>query len=1482
MTTPNSSSSWFNFQRALNDVQTAYVQAGTQAGRDIERRLQRFGHQVSGTLSDARDAALKFDTVRSALAVQRAIEGSEQRAVALLKSELSGLDFSDIWSVLWEVAKEVALYVGGGAVIGGAVGGIGGAFAAGAGAIPGAIGGAALGAQVGAEILVWMGLGSLVVYIGKSIPEMCKHFAEGFALAWEAGRVPENAHGQYADLLRRATESFAQGKLMLVKAILCAIVLYLTRGQASKSLLFQQIGKSKLGPKFAQWVAANEGKLMGHPALQPRIAAEGEGAAAKAGRGKAAPEQPSRPAAAADEAQPKNGRGKPCANCPGLLVGHPVNPISGAKILAGEGELDFFLPAVLPLAWQRSYSSQSRRLGWLGQGWSLPYEVSLRLSATEVVIDDAFEREVTFSLPQPGESIYSPYEKITLLRSAENKFELVDQDGLRRQFSVPSPGAQVALLTGLVDRNGNALTLSYGARQLPSRIEDSSGRVYILSFQECGPQVRLAQVRLSGGEGEETLAAYAYDGAGDLVEVRNRAGAIARTYAYRNHILTEHAEPGGLVSRYEYDDYLPEGRVLRNWTNTGQSWSFVYRKGLTVVTDNLGRQQQFRFDALQQFTGHVDAAGGVTERRLDSHGNLVALIDPAGRRTGWRYDGRGRVIRIEDGSGAGTGIVYHPRFDKPALITDALGATTALRYDERGNLASVTDALGRRTSYEYDDAGLPRKVTDAAGRSKRLDYNRAGQLTSYTDCSGSTTRFAYDADGMLASSTDPLGAITRYRYDRLGRLLEVALPDGASERYEYDALGRVTGAIDSAGRRTSYTFDTDGKPLTRTDANGGVLQYRYDEARRMAQLVNENGDVHAFAYDALDRIAQETGFDLRTTRYRYDAAGLLAAKEEHGTGGGDGARIDTTYLRNHNGQLQEKIIARITGPAQAEQLRLRFGYDVVGRMIHAANADAEVQMEYDAAGQLLLEQTHTRGDIAVLRHAYDELGNRTSTVLPDGRVLNHLFFGSHLHQINLDGETISDFERDALHRETRRSQGALESRFSYDPVGRLLAQSAGPEAAEGATPLIARRYHYDPAGELLAVDDARHGRTSYAYDPIGRILSAVQPQLTERFAFDPAHNIVDPANPGGRVEANRLLVFEDKRYRYDAHGNVMEKLMGSHTRMDFEWNAAHQLVKSKVKRGDASAQSVKYVYDPFGRRIAKRDAFGTTRFVWDGNRLLCEMRGATCRTYLYAPDSFVPLAQVDTVDASAASGTQSQVRHIHTDHLGTPRELTDAAGRVTWAASYRAWGNVLRVEQDESDANDDALAQAQPIRFLGQYHDSETGLHYNRFRYYDPDVGRFASQDPIGLMGGFNNYQYAPSPVSWIDPAGLSGDKPIVVIGEGQKAVDQAAKILRAAGHNAESMMYPKVQWAPPVRLRPGMPDSEFQKTVQWNKEWLMDKIAKGYQVVDIGPDGRPVRSQFYIAEQEAIREMGASKVTLKKFPGGESVGEMRARVCAC
>ena len=138
--------------------------------------------------------------------------------------------------------------------------------------------------------------------------------------------------------------------------------------------------------------------------------------------------------------------------------------------------------------------------------------------------------------------------------------------------------------------------------------------------------------------------------------------------------------------------------------------------------------------------------------------------------------------------------------------------------------------------------------------------------------------------------------------------------------------------------------------------------------------------------------------------------------------------------------------------------------------------------------------------------------------------------------------------------------------------------------------------------------------------------------------------------------------------------------------MRFEWNVLHQLVRSVVARSSSDTkQTTSYAYDQFGRRIAKRDAFGVPRFVWDSNRLLCEQRGSVSRTYVYGEEAFVPLARVDAV-ADGGGAARAEVRHLHTDHLGTPRELTDADGRVVWAARYRAWGDVLHVVQDEASS----------------------------------------------------------------------------------------------------------------------------------------------------------------------------------------------------
>ena len=429
-----------------------------------------------------------------------------------------------------------------------------------------------------------------------------------------------------------------------------------------------------------------------------------------------------------------------------------------------------------------------------------------------------------------------------------------------------------------------------------------------------------------------------------------------------------------------------------------------------------------------------------------------------------------------------------------------------------------------------------------------------------------------------------------------------------------------------------------------------------------------------------------------------------------------------------------------------------------------------------------------------VRYHYDFNGNRTATVLPDGRQINYLYYGSgHLHQISLDDEVITDIERDKLHREIFRTQGKLASRYELDPLGRLKRQIATlndlTEGRKGKTKVAAgysqtavkRSYGYDRTGNLTHSTDQRTGTTQFEYDKLGRITQAGN----ELFAFDPAHNILDiptekikpypapsPVGEGrgeGKTTAplsddrsaitdNRLKTYNGTTYYYDELGNLIHRELADGEVQNYFYDLHDQLVKAEIFKKDGSKETWAYTYDALGRRIGKGrlktsqevsdDLENQTRFAWDGSHLLQEVHPDGRYTYIYADqDSYEPLAQVRDWTTEDDENRQ-QTHYFHCDQIGIPREMTDKDGNLLWFGNYTGWGRL----KEETRVTDTAY---QPFRLQNQYADRETGLHYNFFRYYEPDVGRFVNQDPIGLMGGMNLYQFAPNTQQWIDHLGL-------------------------------------------------------------------------------------------------------------------------------
>nr|WP_249025298.1 RHS repeat-associated core domain-containing protein [Neisseria canis] len=514
----------------------------------------------------------------------------------------------------------------------------------------------------------------------------------------------------------------------------------------------------------------------------------------------------------------------------------------------------------------------------------------------------------------------------------------------------------------------------------------------------------------------------------------------------------------------------------------------------------------------------------------------------------------------------------------------------------------------------------------------------------------------------------------------------------------------------------------------------------------------------------------------------------------------------TEFQRDILGRLKHTLAHDNTGNIQ----ETAYHYDLNGNLVRAANRHSITCFDYNPNGQLIgqhqwevptKEENARNGLIDTdwrdpqydmlfqpitksIHYHYDFNGNRTTTVLPDGRQINYLYYGSgHLHQINLDGEVVSDIERDKLHREIQRTQGALTSRYELDPLGRLKKQIAALDslsesgrgksktAAGYSQTAVKRSYGYDKTGNLLHSSDQRTGTTHFEYDKLGRITQAGN----ERFAFDPAHNILSDRHRDNAVKDNRLKEYNGISYYYDDLGNLIHRELPNGEVQNYFYDLHDQLVKVEIFKKDGSKETWAYRYDALGRRISKgrlkenrgaetlsdglkdhaclkaensKDIIDSEiTFLWDGSHLLQETHSDGLYTYIYTDqDSYEPLAQIrDWTDIEGES--KQQTHYFHCDQIGIPREMTDKDGNLLWFGDYYGWGKL------KSETNITETAH-QPFRLQNQYCDQETGLHYNFFRYYEPDAGRFVNQDPIGLEGGENLYRFAPNTSSWIDPSG--------------------------------------------------------------------------------------------------------------------------------
>ncbi|KPW50128.1 PAAR domain-containing protein, partial [Pseudomonas syringae group genomosp. 3] len=808
----------------------------------------------------------------------------------------------------------------------------------------------------------------------------------------------------------------------------------------------------------------------------------------------------------------------------GGLHGNPVDTTTGRKLLIDE--FDFSLPGRMPIEWTRFYASDLNVDSVLGKGWVLPWEQSLRRKGSFLYLSDNQGRSVPFVTLDYNQRIYNAQEQLYLVRTNGGHYLVQTLDNVFYYFGEVPDDNQPVPLERIENALGHFLHFVRSEDGVLTDICATGGQRVHLHYDEVSHRLSTVK-RIVDGKAVETLVRYHYDSNGQLNGVYNRNGDSVRTFSYTDGLMTRHANALGLGCEYRWEVLDDKPRVVEHWTSDGEHLHFDYdfEARQTRVTDVLGRCAEVTYNKDRRVIASTDFGGEQYRIALDDSGNITGLTLPDGNQLGFEYDELSRLTAETDPLGRTTRFKHHYKTTLVKQVTYPDGSTWQARYDDRGNLITEIDALGNKTEYYNGEDGLPHTITDATLKSKYLWWNSLAQVERFQDCSGKSTHYRYDERHQLIAVTDALNNTTTLERKPGGEVLRIDHPDGSRERFTYNAHGQVLTHTNGKGQTTHLARNARGLPVRRQDPKGLMVAYQYDKALRLVALTNENDATYTFAYDHSDRLIEEKRIDQLTRRFSYNLGGHLTQVEETGYGEkGERPQRSTYFERDSIGRL----LARLNDDARQD-----FAYDDSDRLLSIQRKPTDsgrklgvtaekLEFAYDILGRLTKEASPQ----GALTYDYDTLGNLTTLTLPTGQHLNHLYYGSgHLHQLNLDGQLISDMERDDLHREIYRTQGKLTSCFGYDAVGRKAWQYATTLPAEKLSqiqnPLIKperyvehaynsihRRYEYDLAGELSRTLDKLRGEVSYEYEANGRLL-----------------------------EQNPKKRFEGEAFRYDAAGN---------------------------------------------------------------------------------------------------------------------------------------------------------------------------------------------------------------------------------------------------------------------------------------------------------------------------------------------------------
>ena len=880
------------------------------------------------------------------------------------------------------------------------------------------------------------------------------------------------------------------------------------------------------------------------------------------------------------------------------------------------------------------------------------------------------------------------------------------------------------LLTSKNTLDGKGETFVYDTRSRLTTWTIPGGESYTFSYDNFTG--RLQSVTDPAGR----ITEFDINSTGQLVGIKNPKG-ISRHYGYSpEDLLTSETDEDNNLHQYVYS---ANGLLSKEIYPDGGIREIKPRIGTQLISDIPVGEGTIDNPASAPFFnktyGQDTSTGGRSWRFItDQFGNVTESIDSLGRSSRMVRDFNGLVLNSTSPSNLVTTMTYNAK-GLPLTISKA-NRTTVFEYANYGRVSAVVDPLSRRLEMTYNAQGNMTEFKDHRSKSTTMTYNPVHHLLeSITDPLLGETHMTYNSQGLLSVQENDLGHQTQYSYNDAGLLTDVTDPLSHVTHYEYDDLNRLVKIKDHENNETVLTYSETGKLLSLTDAKNHTYSYTYNSRGWLMSYTNPLSQTEYYDYDGDGLLIAKKRFDGSVTTYTYDAAKQLAkigARDHEIRYNYDlDGRIKWVGTPLTNVNRSYDMAGRMAGENQNGFFTLQYDYSADDTLYSVHNNDMNIQYYYSLNQVISQIRATIGGQVFSFNRDLDDLNRPVKDTLPSGMEVERTF--NSISQLT----TLVN----------KNNQNQILSSFGYT------FDNAGRQTQKTEDNAILTKSGF-------AIKSLQSG---FAYDNINRLVAVSSP--AEAFSYDAVGN---RQYTGGSINAANQLLSDGYKYTftYSLNGELTSKtntLTGDKT--EYFWNGLSQLMSIRIKNSsNVVKKELYYVYDGLGRRIKRQlidyenpSLSNERRFYYDRDQIVEERNenNQVVTRYMNGTGVDDPLLLIN------ASGVYGYTK----DGLGSVKELVKLDQQIPHQRySYSSYGMT-------TEALEVVTPDKKPIEnryaYTGRELEHETGLYYYRARYYDPELGRFISEDPIGFSGGdVNLFRYVVNdPMNQVDPSGLDRRK---------------------------------------------------------------------------------------------------------------------------